>query len=87
MLIIFMSSEEKKSNSNKKINTELNIYDLCEVRLIFFKLNYSNPPGYPDRAKFFFWKFLNNPDILRIINYKKNKINEFNNHKVWISII
>ncbi len=48
MLIIFMSSEEKKSNSNKKINTELNIYDLCEVRLIFFKLNYSNPPGYPD---------------------------------------
>ena len=35
MLIIFMSSEEKKSNSNKKINTELNIYDLCEVRLIF----------------------------------------------------
>lgn len=48
MLIIFMSSEEKKSNSNKKINTELNIYDLCEDRLIFFKLNYSNPPGYPD---------------------------------------
>ena len=51
-------------NSKDSIKYIFIIFNIIDEIVFYFNESYiyRNPPGYPDRAKFFFWKIYLNPD-------------------------